>query len=167
MQCRDHLSMSEVRGGGMHYCGLQQSEFWWSVRDGHQLQQVRGCKQAARELSQGGSTMRHLTGSMIANAINQVGMRFDCHDVERRLLRDHSVATANEIIAQYRSGDPVRYFSAVLSKYIDTAFRSQLWKLSKVVTSNLGGKRSKNQQWEKRAGIVAAPGRTTPVPARR
>ena len=93
--------------------------------------------------------MRHLEGAMVADAINQQGSRFDCHDVERRLLRDHAVATAKEIVAQESSGDPLRYFSAVLSKYIDTAFRSQLRKLSKVVSANLGGKPSKNQQWEK------------------
>lgn len=82
--------------------------------------------------------MRYLTGAMVAEAINQVGSPFDCHEVERRLLREHAVATANEIIAQEASGDPLRYFSAVLSKYIDTAFRLQLRKLSKVESPNLG-----------------------------
>ncbi len=101
--------------------------------------------------------MNNLTGSMVADAINQQDALFDCHDVERRLLRDHAVATAKEIIAQETSGDPLRYFSAVLSKYIDTAFSSQLRKLHKVVTPNLGGKPSKNQQWEKLCAAVTAP----------
>jgi hypothetical protein len=105
--------------------------------------------------------MRHLKGPMVADAINQVDTRFDSHDVERRLLRDYAVATAKEIIAQESSGDPLRYFSAVLSKYIDTAFGSQLRKLSKVVTPNLGGKPSKNQQWEKPAGAGGRPGVVT------
>ena len=101
--------------------------------------------------------MRHLSGQMVADAINQQDTVFDCHDVERRLLRDHAVATAEEIIGQQASGDPLRYFSAVLSKYIDTAFRPQLRKLGKVITPNLGGKPSKNQQWEKPATPVTAP----------
>lgn len=106
--------------------------------------------------------MRHLTATMVADAINQQEMIFDCHDVERRLIRDHAIATAQEIIAQQNSGDPLRYFSAVLSKYIDIAFRPQLQKLQKVVTPNLGGKPSKNQQWEKLVTVVTAPA-TIPV----
>ena len=91
---------------------------------------------------------------MVAHAINQQEPIFDCNDVERRLIRDHAIATAMDIIIQRNSGDPLRYFCAVLSKYIDTSFRAQLRKL---VTPNLGGKPSKNQQWEKMVPAVVAP----------
>jgi hypothetical protein len=101
--------------------------------------------------------MRHLASEMIVEAINQQENRFDCHDVERRLIRDHAVATAKDIIAYEHSGDPLKYFSAVLSKYIDTAFRPQLRKLEKVITPNLGGKLSLNQQWEKLRFPITTP----------
>lgn len=101
--------------------------------------------------------MRHLTAPMVAEAINSLPSPFDCHMVERRVLRDHAVETAREIIAQAGSGDALRYFSAVFSKYIDRAFPGQIRQTTKVMSDNLGGKDSRNQQWEKLVPTVTAP----------
>lgn len=101
--------------------------------------------------------MRHLTARMVAVAINTLPNRFDCHMVERRVLRDNAVETAQEIIAQANSGDALRYFSAIFSKYIDRAFTGQIRQTAKVTSDNLGGKPSKNQEWEKLVPTVTAP----------
>lgn len=77
--------------------------------------------------------------------------------VERRVLRDHAVETAREIIAQAGSGDALRYFSAVFSKYFDRAFPGQIRQTTKVMSNKLGGKDSRNQQWEKLVPTVTAP----------
>jgi hypothetical protein len=94
---------------------------------------------------------------MAADAINSLGSPFDCHMLERRVLRDHAVETAQEIVAQAGSGDALRYFSAVFSKYIDRTFAGQIRQTRKVMSDNLGGKFSKNQQWEKLVVTVTAP----------
>jgi hypothetical protein len=101
--------------------------------------------------------MRHLTAPMVADAINFLGSPFDCHMVERRVLRDHAVEIAQEIVAQASSGDALRYFSAVFSKCVTRTFAGQIRQTTEVLAENLGGKLSKNRQWEKLFPAVTAP----------
>lgn len=105
--------------------------------------------------------MRYLTAQMIADAINRApNPIFDAHDVERSVLRFHAVETANEIVAQARSGDPLKCFSAVLAKYVDGTFgglAGQIRRTSKTHSPNLGGETSPNQQWEKLVTPIVAP----------
>ncbi len=109
--------------------------------------------------------MRYLTADMVADAINRAPTPFDAHDVEKRVLRHHPVETAREIEAQAGSGDALRFFSAVLSRYVEKTFggpAGQIRKTRKVESENLGGQRSANQQWEKLVARVAPP--SDPVP---
>lgn len=93
--------------------------------------------------------MRHVTTQMIADAINELGDRFDAHDVERRVLRTNPVAIANEILVYANSNDVLRTFSAQFSRFVDSSMHGQIRQVSKVCTANLGGKVSDCQQWEK------------------
>jgi hypothetical protein len=63
---------------------------------------------------------------------------------------------------QHASGDPLLYFSAVFSKYVDTAFRGQIAKTTKVDSENLGGEPSRNQQWRKLVTVISPPPATPP-----
>jgi hypothetical protein len=98
--------------------------------------------------------MEHVTDQMLADVINGLpDPVFDTHAVEQRVLRNHPVATANEIIEHQANGDVLQQFSATFSKRIAQAFPSQVEKVAKVVSPNLGGRESENQQWRR---VVAA-----------
>ena len=47
------------------------------------------------------------------------------------------------------SGEADHQFNAHFAKWVDTEFRGQIRKTRKVVSDNLGGKPSQNQEWEK------------------
>ena len=105
--------------------------------------------------------MRHLTPQMVADAINRApSSRFDSHDIEKSVLRLHAVETAQEIVAQAGSGDALKYFSAVLARYVDKTFGGpggQIRKTTKVDSENFGGLVSPNQQWEKLVPAITVP----------
>ena len=95
---------------------------------------------------------------MIADAINQLGDRFDAHSVQKRCLRLHTVAFAQELASFERTQDPLQQFSAAFAKFVDTTFHDQIRKTNRVNSENLGGKESQNQEWEKLSRpIVASP----------
>ena len=92
--------------------------------------------------------MKHITHQMAREAINSLGAdKFDAHDVERRILRLHADAVAQEMLEF--NGDILRNFSARFAKWIDAEFQGQIKQTKKVTSDNLGGKPSRNQQWSK------------------
>jgi hypothetical protein len=105
--------------------------------------------------------MRYLTAQMVADAINRApSPRFDSHDVEKSALSLHPVETAQEIVAQAESGDALKYFSAVLARYVDTTFGrpgGQIRKTSKVRSENLRRLVTPNQQWTKLVPTITVP----------
>lgn len=102
--------------------------------------------------------MHHLQPQMVAEAINDLGPRFDAHAVEKRLLRRYTVETAREILRYADSGDVLRAFSAQLARYVNRTFRGQIRSTTpKVISENLGGKDAVNTQWERLVARVVAP----------
>ena len=94
--------------------------------------------------------MAHVTRKMLASTLNQLPSEFDTHLVERRILRNNTEAFATDLLECCgKTRDPLRKFSATFGKRIDRIFRRQIRKTRKLATENLGGKRSKNQEWEK------------------
>ncbi len=93
--------------------------------------------------------MRHITHAMAATVINTLPSRFDTHLVEKRLFRLHTVDFANELLEFQSTSDPLHQFSAALGKWIDSEFREQIRQTQKVLTENMGGEQSQNQEWEK------------------
>jgi hypothetical protein len=98
--------------------------------------------------------MKYVTDEMLAQVINGIpDAIFDTHKVEQRMLREHPVAAAQQILEYRKNDDVLQQFSAVFSKRIATAFPGQVDKVQKVISANLGGRDSKNQQW--RRGVAA------------
>jgi len=101
--------------------------------------------------------MQHVSDQMLADVINVLPNVFDTHAVEQRVLRNQPVAAAREILEHQHNGDVLRQFSATFSKRIAAAFPGQIEKVSKVVSPNLGGRESDNQQWRRVvAGVLPA-----------
>ena len=85
---------------------------------------------------------------MAADVINGLDSPFDAHMAERRLLRRHTIAVAEELL-EFRHTDTLHQFSAALAKWIDVEFRDQISQTRKVQSENLGGRVNSNQEWEK------------------
>jgi hypothetical protein len=98
--------------------------------------------------------MNHIDHSTVATVINLLPTPFDAHILEKRLLRLHAVAVASEIIEFNHTGDALHQFSAALARWVDREFRGQIRQTRKVVSENLGGERSQNQEWEKIANQI-------------
>jgi hypothetical protein len=101
--------------------------------------------------------VQHITPQMAVDALNQLDTRFDAHDVEKRLLRLHTVAVAQEILRYANSGDVLRNFSAQLARWIDRTFQGQIRQVASVHSENLGGRVSSNTEWEKLVPQVTVP----------
>ena len=91
--------------------------------------------------------MRHITHLMAAEVINELDSPFDAHMVERRILRLHTVAVAEELL-EYRHTDTLHQFSAAFARWIDSEFQGQIRQTQKVQSENLGGRTNSNQEWE-------------------
>jgi len=74
---------------------------------------------------------------------------FDAHTVEKRILRLHTAAAANELLEFLHTADPLHQFSAAFARWIDSEFRGQIRQTRKIQSENLGGEQSQNQEWEK------------------
>ena len=85
---------------------------------------------------------------MAAEVISELDSPFYTHMVERRLLRLHTVAVAEELL-EFRHTDTLHQFSAALARWIDVEFRGQIRQTRKVQSENLGGRVNSNQEWEK------------------
>lgn len=101
--------------------------------------------------------MQYLNAQMVAEAVNQLGPRFDAHAVEKRALRLHTIEFAQELLRFASSQDPLRQFSAAFAKFVDSTFQGQIRQTSKVISENLGGQDSQNQEWEKLTSTTTAP----------
>jgi hypothetical protein len=109
--------------------------------------------------------MRHITCDMVRELINSnPNPQFDNHWIEMRVLRDHTVAFATELLEYRTKQDPLMEFSRELSHWVGRKFKAHLTKPpigrrrnGKVESRNLAGDDIPNQLWEKRT-----PG--TPIP---
>jgi hypothetical protein len=93
--------------------------------------------------------MTHINRSIVAAVINLLATPFDAHMLEKRLLRLHAVDVASEIIEFNHTGDALHQFSAAFARWVDREFQGQIRQTRKVVSENLGGEPSQNQEWEK------------------
>jgi hypothetical protein len=98
--------------------------------------------------------MTHIDHAIGATVINLLPTPFDVHMLEKRLLRMYAVAVGSEIVEFNHTGDPLHQFSAALARWIDREFQGQIRQTRKIVTENLGGEPSQNQEWEKIANRV-------------
>ena len=102
--------------------------------------------------------MKHVTRQMVTGIINSLPeASFDTHKVERRLLRLHTVAFAEELLEFRNADDPLMRCSAELSKWIGREFGADLMKSTrnKVMSLHLGGDECANQEWTKRHPEIA------------
>jgi hypothetical protein len=89
---------------------------------------------------------------MVADIINDVPTaNFDTHWVEKRVLRRHAVAFAEELLEFRTADDPLMRFSAAFSQWLGRTFVNEVTKSTnnKVVSAHLGGEECENQQWAK------------------
>ena len=93
--------------------------------------------------------MRHITRQMAASTINLLPSSFDAHMVEKRMLRLHTVAFANDILEYASTDDPLTRFSNQFARWLDATFQGQIHQTRKVASDNLGGAKTRNQEWEK------------------
>jgi hypothetical protein len=87
---------------------------------------------------------------MVADIINASPTPdFDTHWIERRLIRQHTVAFAEELLEWRNAEDPLKRFSAEFSKWVGKTFANQIVKSrnDKVTSLHLGGEQCENQQW--------------------
>ncbi len=98
--------------------------------------------------------MTHIDHAISATVINLLPTLFDAHMLEKRLLRLYAVSVAREIIEFDHTGDPLHQFSAALARWVDREFQGQIRQTRKIVTENLGGELSQNQEWEKIAAQI-------------
>ena len=99
--------------------------------------------------------MTHINHAMAATVINLLPKHFDAHTLEKRLLRLHASAVASEILAFNHTSDVLHQFSAAFARWVDREFQGQIRQTRKVVSENLGGEPSQNQEWEKIVGQIA------------
>lgn len=99
--------------------------------------------------------MTHIDRAIAAPIMNMLPSRFDAHKLEKRLLRVHPDVVANEILAFRHTSDPLHQFSAAFARWVDREFQGQIRQTQKVVSENLGGEQSQNQEWEKIVSQVA------------
>lgn len=92
--------------------------------------------------------MKHISRLMVAPVMDQF-VRFDTHMIERRILRFHPIAFAMELLEFAQTDDPLHQFSAQFARWIDREFTGQIRQTHKVISDNLGGESSQNQEWEK------------------
>jgi hypothetical protein len=101
---------------------------------------------------------RFITREMVARIINGLPEHFDTHEIEQRILRGEfnqpssTVAFAKQLLEFEDGGDPWKSFSADFSKWIGNQFRNEIMKSTnreKVLSTNVGGGKSKNQEWVK------------------
>jgi hypothetical protein len=99
---------------------------------------------------------RFITREMVAQIINGLPERFDTHEVEQRVLRGESnqpgstVALAKQLLEFKDAVDPWKSFSADFSKWMGKEFRNDLTQSAngrKVLSRDVGGGMSKNQEW--------------------
>ncbi|MGA3056363.1 MAG: hypothetical protein ABSD63_19310 [Candidatus Korobacteraceae bacterium] len=96
--------------------------------------------------------MKHITRQIVADIINsRPTANFDTHWVERRVLRLHPVAFAEELLEFRTAADPLMSFSAEFSKWIGRTFTNGINKSTngKVLSVHLGGEECGNQEWTK------------------
>lgn len=93
--------------------------------------------------------MEHITREMVADIISGLPANFDTHWIEKRVLRLHPVAFAEELLEFRAAADPLMRFSSEFSKWIGETFVSGVTKSAnnKVVSPHLGGEECENQEW--------------------
>jgi hypothetical protein len=92
---------------------------------------------------------------MAATVINVLATPFDAHMLEKRILRLYAVAVASEVLEFRHTGDALHQFSAAFARWVDREFQGQIRQTRKVVSENLGGEPSQNQEWEKIVSQIA------------
>jgi hypothetical protein len=81
--------------------------------------------------------MEFITDAMVADAINAIkGDVFDAHIVEKRLLRLHTVAVAEELLRYRDKDDVLQTFSDQLSESLDPAFSGQIEQIGRTESEN-------------------------------
>jgi len=88
---------------------------------------------------------------MAARVLSALPTTFDTHQIERRVLRLYAVEFAEELLEFRNADDPLMRFSAAFSQWIGRTFTAYIRKAGrgKIVTENLGGELSGNQEWTK------------------
>ncbi len=93
--------------------------------------------------------MRFLRRSQMVTIINRLPVLFDAHDAEKRALRDFPLEFGAELRAHFwMYRDPVHQFSCNFGREL-SRFSGQIVKTRKIVSDNLGGRSSRNQQWQR------------------
>lgn len=96
--------------------------------------------------------MQHITLDMVKRIINEdPRVTFDTHWLEKRLLREHTIAFANELIEFRDYPDPLHRFSMAFSQWFGDKFKAHIRKTStaKERSENLAGDVIENQGWTK------------------
>jgi hypothetical protein len=87
---------------------------------------------------------------MLRDILNHDPQRdpFDTHWLEQRVLRDHTIAFAEELLEFRNFPDPLMRFSMAFSQWFGKTFQSYVHKSrnDKVRSANLAGK-VENQEW--------------------
>jgi hypothetical protein len=89
---------------------------------------------------------------MVADIINDTPTaNFDTHLIEKRVLRRHAVAFAEELLEFRITDDPLMRFSAAFSQWLGRTFANEITKSpnNKVISVHLGGEEGENQEWAK------------------
>src|SRR5882724_4476939 len=73
--------------------------------------------------------MRHRTRRMVADIINDIPTaNFDTHRIEKRVLRRHAVAFAEDLLEFRTTDDPLKRFSAAFSQWVGRTFANEVTK---------------------------------------
>jgi hypothetical protein len=98
---------------------------------------------------------RFITREMVSRIIDQLPEHFDTHDIQQRVLRgelrqpNSTVAFAKQLLEFKGADDPWKSFSADFSKWIGKEFKGEITKRKKLISRDVGGGKSKNQEWSK------------------
>lgn len=116
--------------------------------------------------------MRHLTIQMVADVLNRMDPAFDAHAAEKRAIGMFPREVGREI-ADYTNSPrmtALQKFSMKYAQFIDQVFGSaathpQIQKTSKIMSDNLAGDPTENQQWEKLETTITPPAATAGLDA--
>ena len=99
--------------------------------------------------------MVHLSDSLIASVVGSLPPLFESHDVIQTLMTLHPHEYVRELHANLSASDPIRITDALIGRALHRV--PGIVPVRRVLGLNPRGRRTANQQWQKRLATAQVP----------